>query len=144
MGHRDPVRAAIEDNAGRVIFHGVPQRPGKPMLGAIANGVPIFGLPGNPVSAMVTCVRIVLPVLAARSGATAMPAWAFVEVANADGARLDLWWHRLVCMRADGRVELLDGRGSGDLVAGGRSDGFIEVAPTSDAKHWVPFYAWPS
>jgi molybdopterin molybdotransferase len=144
MGHRDPVRGAIESNAGRVIFHGVPQRPGKPMLGAIANGVPVFGLPGNPVSAMVTCVRLVRPVLAARSGATAMPAAAFVEVANADGAQLELWWHRLVRMRADGRVELLDGRGSGDLVAGGRSDGFIEVAPNHATNSWVPFYAWPS
>jgi molybdopterin molybdotransferase len=35
MGHRDPVRAAVEQAGAEIIFHGLPQRPGKPMLGAV-------------------------------------------------------------------------------------------------------------
>ncbi|MFN2255185.1 MAG: gephyrin-like molybdotransferase Glp [Candidatus Promineifilaceae bacterium] len=36
-----------------VLFHGVATRPGKPTIGGVANGKPVIGLPGNPVSAMV-------------------------------------------------------------------------------------------
>ncbi len=157
MGHRDPVREAVERVGGEVIFHGLPQRPGKPMLGGVARGVPLFGLPGNPVSAMVTCVRIVVPVLAARAGCTSPMTcadasgapWApRVALSAPDDARLDLWWHRLVRLTRDGQAELLDARGSGDIAAGGRSDGFIEVPPRGWADDAADgrfsFYPWPT
>ena len=164
MGHRDPVRAAVEHvsgGGGEIVFHGLPQRPGKPMLGAVvrrANGatgsqpvpaLPIFGLPGNPISAMVTCTRIVLPVLAALAGLSAARARALgtqglVRLANPDGKSLDLWWHRLVRLNAAGEAELIDARGSGDIIAGGRSDGFVELPPASAPapSAIVPFYPW--
>lgn len=157
MGHRDPVRPSVERLGAEVVFHGLPQRPGKPMLGAVlrrasdarARSVPVFGLPGNPVSALVTCVRIVLPVLAACAGAKRTPFSCiprFVELSSPGGRTLDLWWHRLVRL-APGpaglpRAELVDGRGSGDIVAAGMSDGFVEVRPAGTAAA-VPFYAWP-
>ena len=37
-----------------VLVHGVSLRPGKPTILAVAEGKPVFGLPGNPVSCMVT------------------------------------------------------------------------------------------
>ncbi len=158
MGHRDAVRAAVEQMGAEMVFHGLPQRPGKPMLGAILRGpaplaakaVPIFGLPGNPVSALVTCVRIVLPVLAACAGAKRTPPQCLprlMEVRNPDGHTLDLWWHRLVrlVVNADGlpQAELIDGRGSGDIVAAGMSDGFVEVPPGPPSAI-LPYYAWPA
>lgn len=147
MGHRDPVRGAVEALGAEVVFHGLPQRPGKPMLGAIARRgsapAAVFGLPGNPVSAMVTCTRIVVPVLAGLAGAVRRPGAPKVRVEGWDGKALDLWHHRLVRLREDGAAELVDGRGSGDILAGGRSDGFIEVPPgASGGEAWFPFYAW--
>lgn len=157
MGHRDPVRAAVEQVGAEVVFHGLPQRPGKPMLGAVvrrparhtAETLPIFGLPGNPVSALVTCVRIVLPVLAACAGAKRTPPECLprlIEVQNSDGRTLDLWWHRLVRLVVDAngipKAELIDGRGSGDIVAAGMSDGFVEIPPGSTSAI-LPYYAWP-
>ncbi|MFO0834650.1 MAG: molybdopterin molybdotransferase MoeA [Phycisphaerales bacterium] len=155
MGHRDPVRAAVERLGARIIFHGLPQRPGKPMLGAIVpcegsngrGGIPIFALPGNPISAMVTCTRIALPVLASMAGAAVPPPAILarmVTIGNHDGKAIDLWWHRLAALEADGSVRLLPALGSGDIVAGGRSDGFVELAPGSrpDARTPVPFYSW--
>lgn len=152
MGHRDPVRAALEQLGTQVVFHGLPQRPGKPMLGGISPrlgaSIPVFALPGNPVSAMVTCVRIVLPVLASLAGITRWPPAPRVAIANPDSKSLELWWHRLVRVNAHGDAELVDGRGSGDIVAGGRSDGFIEVPPASIAGEkptgLFPFYPWPA
>ncbi len=158
MGHRDRVRTAVEQAGAEIVFHGLPQRPGKPMLGAVLNragtenarSVPIFGLPGNPVSALVTCTRIVLPVFAACSGARRTPAECLprlITLANQDGRTLDLWWHRLVRLGVDESgqpwAELIDGRGSGDIVAAGLSDGFIELPPSAFPAI-VPFYAWPA
>lgn len=52
-----------------VLAHGVALRPGKPTILAAAGGKPVFGLPGNPVSCMVTFDLFVAPVLAHLSGA---------------------------------------------------------------------------
>ncbi|CAG0984880.1 molybdopterin molybdotransferase [Phycisphaerales bacterium] len=147
MGHRDPVRDAVNDAGAAIIFHGLPQRPGKPMLGAVTpSGRAVFGLPGNPVSALVTCTRLVLPALSAFAGATSVAPAPRVPLANPDGKALDLWWHRLVRLNAAGEAELIDGRGSGDLIAAGRSGGFIEVPPRSPATAQSLFhhYPWPS
>lgn len=158
MGHRDPVRAAIERAGANIVFHGLPQRPGKPVLAAVhartgrsgLNTVPIFGLPGNPVSSLITCTRIVLPALAACAGAgRTPPAYLprLIEVRNPDGRTLDLWWHRLVreVPNAEGvpQAELIDNRGSGDVVGAGMSDGFVEVAPGSSSAV-LPYYRWPA
>ncbi|MEA3308071.1 MAG: gephyrin-like molybdotransferase Glp [Chloroflexota bacterium] len=46
-----------------VLVHGVPVKPGKPTILAACQGKPIFGLPGNPVSALNTIRLFVVPVL---------------------------------------------------------------------------------
>ncbi len=46
-----------------VLLHGVAVKPGKPTILAVANGKPAFGLPGNPVSAMVIARILLLPTL---------------------------------------------------------------------------------
>ena len=56
-----------------VLVHGVSLRPGKPTILAVADNKPVFGLPGNPVSCMVTFDLFVTPTLALLSGATRPP-----------------------------------------------------------------------
>ena len=56
-----------------VLAHGLSVRPGKPTIVAVADGKPIFGLPGNPVSAMVIFDLIVTPTIRALLGATEQP-----------------------------------------------------------------------
>jgi molybdopterin molybdotransferase len=53
-GSHDLVRAVLEARGARILFHGLAMRPGKPLLFAIMpDGRPFFGLPGNPVAALV-------------------------------------------------------------------------------------------
>jgi molybdopterin molybdotransferase len=53
-GDFDLVRTRVEAVGGRVLFHGVRMRPGKPLLFAtLPSGRLFFGLPGNPVAALV-------------------------------------------------------------------------------------------
>ena len=54
VGSHDLVREALERVGARIIFHGIAMRPGKPILFAVLpDGRPYFGLPGNPVAALV-------------------------------------------------------------------------------------------
>jgi len=70
MGRRDLVPEVLARLGVHCIFHKVRQRPGKPLyFGRRADGRVVFGLPGNPVSAMVCSRRYVLPALLRGMGA---------------------------------------------------------------------------
>ena len=56
-----------------VLVHGVAVKPGKPTILAVAGGKPIFGLPGNPVSAMVIADLFVVPTLYRLQGCVQPP-----------------------------------------------------------------------
>jgi molybdopterin molybdotransferase len=67
MGAYDVVRGVIEQE-GEVSFWRVNIRPGKPILYGHYKGVPFFGLPGNPVSALVTFEIFCAPVITRLQG----------------------------------------------------------------------------
>jgi len=69
VGAFDVVRAVIEE-LGQVNFWRINLRPGKPLAFGQIGGVPFFGLPGNPVSAMVTFDVFVRPALLKLNGRT--------------------------------------------------------------------------
>jgi putative molybdopterin biosynthesis protein len=58
--------ADILSELGEVLVHGVAIKPGKPVVLAICQGKPVIGLPGYPVSAMLTAELFVRSVLCAR------------------------------------------------------------------------------
>lgn len=67
VGAFDVVRTVLAE-LGQVDFWRINLRPGKPLAYGELRGVPFFGLPGNPVSAMVTFDVFVRPTLMALSG----------------------------------------------------------------------------
>lgn len=67
VGAADLVRVVM-DELGDIDFWRINMRPGKPLAYGTLQGVPFFGLPGNPVSAMVTFEVIVRPALAKIAG----------------------------------------------------------------------------
>lgn len=70
VGARDHTVQAIQMLAGQdVLFHGIAVKPGKPTIFGMIGAVPVFGLPGHPVSAMTIYNQIVKPVLARLAGA---------------------------------------------------------------------------
>ena len=60
VGARDYTERAI-DSLGTpgVLIHGITIKPGKPTIFGVADGVPVFGLPGHPVAAMMVCEQLV-------------------------------------------------------------------------------------
>jgi molybdopterin molybdotransferase len=75
VGEHDHVRAVLDEMETRVEFWRVRIRPGSAMafghVGALG-GIPWFGLPGNPVSTMVTFELLVRPALLRMCGRTAV------------------------------------------------------------------------
>jgi molybdopterin molybdotransferase len=56
-----------------ILVHGIAFRPGKPTLFALCDGKPVFGLPGNPISALITAMMFVEPTLWRMQGALNPP-----------------------------------------------------------------------
>ena len=68
VGPHDHVKPALRDLGAEERFWGVSLRPGKPTWFGVRGDTLAFGLPGNPVSAMVTFQLFVRPALAAAQG----------------------------------------------------------------------------
>jgi molybdopterin molybdotransferase len=69
VGELDLVREALERSGAELHLWQVSMRPGKPITFGTRSGRPVFGLPGNPVSAMVTFELFVRPALRRMEGA---------------------------------------------------------------------------
>ena len=69
MGAYDLVRGLLEEREA-VTFWQVALRPGKPLMFATVGGVPLIGLPGNPVSTLVAFELFVRPALLKLQGRT--------------------------------------------------------------------------
>ena len=70
VGELDFVKAAFEELGGELDFWKVAIKPGKPFVFGRLGTKRLFGLPGNPVSAMVTFLLLVRPALWRWQGAT--------------------------------------------------------------------------
>jgi molybdopterin molybdotransferase len=70
VGVHDYVKAAIANLGATLDFWKVKIKPGKPLAVAKLGNQLIIGLPGNPVSAQVTCILFVLPLIRKMQGQT--------------------------------------------------------------------------
>jgi molybdopterin molybdotransferase len=125
--------AQVIDGLGTpgVLVHGVSLKPGKPTILAVCDGKAVFGLPGNPVSCMVTYDLFVAPTLAHLSGEDTPPRRTVTarlrrNIASATG-REDYVQVRLE-PRADGGFEAVPVFGKSNLIFTLiRSDGMLKV-----------------
>jgi molybdopterin molybdotransferase len=148
-GRFDYLPAELERQGVKKVFHGVAQRPGKPLwFGVSVRKKPVFALPGNPVSAYTCLHRYVLPALAHASGAAVAPLPS-VALAMPVTFRPPLAYLLPVKLSSGSRAELLAtpeaANTSGDFAGLIGTDGFIELpAEQSEfpAGTLAPFRAW--
>ena len=72
-GKYDYVQTALAKLGATKYFHGVEQKPGKPLWFGSLKDKPIFGLPGNPVSVYISMLRYVIPWLELSLGVKPRP-----------------------------------------------------------------------
>jgi molybdopterin molybdotransferase len=71
VGERDHGATLLRRlGAADLLFHGVALKPGKPTLAAVAGSRPVFGLPGHPLSALVSFHCFVEPLLKSMTAQT--------------------------------------------------------------------------
>jgi molybdopterin molybdotransferase len=142
MGKYDFVEQVLAKFDNHVFFTGAMIQPGKPVvfLDALRPGstkrIPVFGLPGNPVSTMVTFELFVRPVLDALCGATPRPLRYFQSTLASDvKAKTGLTRFLPAQLSGEGRetrVALTPWQGSGDVVSVARSNCYIVIPPDRD------------
>lgn len=71
VGEYDLVREVLGGRGMRLDFYKIAMRPGKPLMFGDFGGVPVLGLPGNPVSSLVCAVLFLLPALRRLQGLAA-------------------------------------------------------------------------
>jgi molybdopterin molybdotransferase len=137
VGERDLVREVLGEHGLAVDFWQIAMRPGKPLMFGRLHGVPLLGLPGNPVSAGVCAVLFVRAAVCVLLGLDAAPP----EVPAVLGAPLDANDRRQEYLRAsmfwrdDGRLEAVPAarQDSSMLAVFARADCLIKRAPFAPA-----------
>ncbi len=69
VGEHDLVREALAADGFELDFWQIAMRPGKPLMVGRYHGVPMLGLPGNPVSTCVCALLFLMPAIEKLSGA---------------------------------------------------------------------------
>ncbi len=128
VGAHDLVRTVIEE-MGELSLWRVNLRPGKPLAYGQVRDVPFFGLPGNPVSTMITFDLFVRPALLKQAGraVTAPTAAAIVtEDMSFDGRET---YMRVTLREQDGQLiaETTGTQSSGALLSMVLADGLLIV-----------------
>jgi len=155
MGKYDLVEQVLAELQAEFIFTGTKIQPGKPIVfGRVAFGAGtlarddykyFFGLPGNPVSTMVTFELFVRPLLEALAGMSPRKL-VFLRARLKSEIRTKLGLKRFLPAVLSGEfeqaeVELIRWQGSGDIAAMARANCYIVIPPDREqieAGEWMP------
>ncbi len=135
VGEFDYTREVLESLGAEMRFWRVRMRPGAPLGFGLLGGTPWIGLPGNPVSAMVTFELFVRPVLRRMLGHTRLfrrPTPVRLDEPVSIGARLTHFLRAVVTPAEDGTLtaRLTGPQGSGILTSMSLANALLVVPET--------------
>jgi molybdopterin molybdotransferase len=144
VGQYDFVEEVLREQGAEFFFDSVALRPGKPAVFGWCKGKPVFGLPGNPVSTMVTFELFVRPAIELLNGRPPRPVpYLKAKLAHPireRGALTHFLPARVSQVSGDPVVETLLWEGSGDIGAVVRGNCFLVVHAARlelEAGEWV-------
>ncbi len=139
-GKYDLVEEVLTDLGTQFFFDGVAIRPGRPAVFGQCGGVPVFGLPGNPVSTMITFELFVLPALDILCGGAPRPLPLLrAKLGSPLREKPDLAHFlpaRLEWTGGEPVVDPVRWQGSGDVVALASTNCFLVVR--EEKLNWEP------
>jgi molybdenum cofactor synthesis domain len=145
VGDYDFVKIALEENGVKQLFYKLKQRPGKPLYVGEKEGKIVFALPGNPGSVLSCFMQYVKPVI--QTWKRDPEAWNHFQnlpLAQDFDKKIPLTQF-LKARIQNGKVEVLQGQESFNLIAFGLADGFVEIPEESslvESGTLVKFYPW--
>jgi molybdopterin molybdotransferase len=148
MGKYDLVESVLKGMGAEFFFDAVAIRPGKPTVFGRCRNTLIFGLPGNPVSTMVTFQLFVIPAIDILSGTQPRPLplleATLAEALNEKSGLTHFLPARLEWSGSTPKVSALRWQGSGDIAALTQANCFLVVPsdhptiPTGDKVSILP------
>jgi molybdenum cofactor synthesis domain-containing protein len=125
VGERDLVVDLVAAR-GAMIFHGIAVKPGKPTAFALVDGVPFFGMPGNPTSCLSNAYILLVPFLRATAR---LPLYAPKTVRAPVGRTIVsvAGRHQFYTVRLQNGAAYPAFKGSGDITSLSQADGYIEI-----------------
>jgi molybdopterin molybdotransferase len=143
VGERDHVPAALERLGAQVRVHGVPMKPGKPFLFALAGAAPVLGLPGSPSACLVAFEVFARPALLKLAGAARLDRRAvrlpLAEPVSGRPGRARFLW---AALDADGRIRPL-GRDAAQVRGPALADALVRLSEgTGDLAAGQEVEAW--
>src|ERR1700722_7931894 len=150
MGRYDLVEQVLTEMKAEFFFTGAKIQPGRPVVfgkcgaGSSSGGTYFFGLPGNPVSTMVTFELFARPMIEALAGQAAKKL-AFLHARLKSEIRVKNGLTRFLPAILSGEfenseVELVAWQGSGDIAAAARANCYAVIPPDRDVisgGEWV-------
>jgi molybdopterin molybdotransferase len=133
MGKYDLVEQVLAEFGAEFFFTGAQIQPGRPVVFGQAKGKYFFGLPGNPISTMVTFEVFARPMLEALAGMKPQ-ALCFLHARLKAEIKTKTGLKRFLPGFLSGEfehaeVELAGWHGSGDVAAMGRSNCYVVIPP---------------
>ncbi|NOX74218.1 MAG: molybdopterin molybdenumtransferase MoeA [Alphaproteobacteria bacterium] len=120
--------SAILAAEGQIQSWRIALKPGRPLALGLWQGVPIFGLPGNPVAAFICALIFARPALGQLGGADwAKPQGFMVPAAFAKAKKAGRREYLRARIMPDGRVEAFRSEGSGLISGMSWADGLVEL-----------------
>ncbi len=150
MGKFDFVPKILADLKVKKLFHKVRQKPGKPIwFGTTESQQLVFGLPGNPVSALICCQRYVIPALWKSLGINENPNQLYAVLNKDITFKKKFTYFVAAKIKCNHNGTLIatpvSSNGSGDFASLGESSGFLELNEEPDnflSGSCYPFYSW--
>ena len=116
---------------GRVLFHGIAVKPGKPTLFGVIDGTPVFGMPGYPTSCLSNGYMLLVPLLRRLAH---LPAVGPRTVVLPLGQRIvsTTGRHQFYTVRVVNGAAMPAFKASGDITSMSQADGYIEIPAQID------------
>jgi putative molybdopterin biosynthesis protein len=130
--------AAIVQELGELLVHGIAIRPGHPVVLGIVRGRPVIGIPGYPVSAVITSDLVVKPILCRLQG-TAVPERPTLQATITRKILSPLGEDEFLRVKlgrvGDKVVATPLSRGAGVIMSLVRADGLVRIPRFSEGVH---------
>ncbi|MEL7254682.1 MAG: gephyrin-like molybdotransferase Glp [Pseudomonadota bacterium] len=143
-GDEDHVSALLQD-AGAMAEWRVALKPGRPMALGLWDSTPVFGLPGNPVAALVCTLIFARPAMALLAGQGWVEPQGFMVPAGFSKSKKPGRREYLRARVRDGRAEVFKSEGSGRISGLSWAEGLVELPDGAleiaegDPVRFIPF-----
>jgi molybdopterin molybdotransferase len=148
-GDEDHVSALLNE-AGAMAEWRIALKPGRPLALGLWRGVPVFGLPGNPVAALVCALIFARPALRLLSGAGWSVPQGFYMPAAFEKRKKPGRREYLRARIREGRVEVFASEGSGRISGLSWAEGLVELPDGAvtiqpgDPVRYIPYASFLS